>query len=70
LQDNDIGKILDAKNKMSSNSREQVKGVLMILLISYYLTDDTDGNNGTALLLQRHYAQDATAKKYLNSYRL
>ena len=70
LQHNDIDMILKAKYKMSSFSKGQVKMILILLLVSYYITDNTDDNNRIAALLQKHYAKDAEAKKYLNEFRL
>jgi hypothetical protein len=70
LEHNDISKILNAKYRMSSMLKEQVKVILLILLVSYNITDNTDDNNRIALLLQKHYAKDAVVKKNLNDYRL
>jgi len=70
LQHNDIEKILKAKYKMSSFSKGQVKMILILLLVSYYITDNTDDNNRIAELLQKHYAKDTEVKRFLRDYRL
>ena len=70
LQHNDIDKILKAKYRMLSMLKEKAKGILLMLLVSYYNNYNTNDNNRIALLMQKHYAKDAEVKKYLNDYRL
>jgi hypothetical protein len=70
LEHNDISKILNAKYRMTSMLKEQVKGILLMLLVSYYNNDNTNDNNRIALLMQKHYAKDAEAQRYLRDWKL
>jgi hypothetical protein len=65
LENTDIQQIVRDGHIVAKNNLQLI---LIMLLVSYYATDNTDYNNRIALLLQKYYGDDPETKKYLNDY--
>jgi hypothetical protein len=67
---NQIPQLLNTTQANSSTIKEQVKTILLMLLISYHQTNDINGYNNTMELLNKHYRNDKIVKEYIRDYRL
>jgi len=70
LNNNDVSMLLNTRQLNSSMVRDQVKSILLMMLVSYNLTSSKSGCDHIAGLLETHYANDMTVKEYLYNYRL
>jgi len=70
LENNNIDQILSARHPTSANVRNQVRGMLIMLLVSYSETNNKSGFDRMAVLLKKHFANDTEVNNYLNIYRL
>jgi hypothetical protein len=70
LQNNDLKKILNAKEIRTEYFQNPIKMTLIILLVSYYQTRDKSGNGRIVSLLNEHYPNDIEAEEWINDYKL
>jgi len=70
LTHNNVDEILSVRRLMLSIVKDQVKGILIMLLASYSLTNNKAGYDNISTLLHEHYANDSIVKNWLNWYRL
>jgi len=67
---NDISQTLNARHNQISTVKGEIRVILIYLLISYNGTNNKQGHDRIAALLENHFASDAEVREYLRMYRL
>jgi hypothetical protein len=68
--DMDIRGLLTSRQRGASLIKRQVKAMLLMMHVSYVITQNHDGYNGARELLARHYRADTEVQQYLKHYTL
>jgi len=68
LQNSDISKILNSKDKNSEEVKKKIKLLLGYLLSSYSFTNNKIGCESTISLLKKYYSNDNTVKNWIKAY--
>jgi hypothetical protein len=69
LQNSDIYKIINAGHLRSVFVKNQIKGILGVLLISYSMLNNKPGIDRIESLLNKHYAKDTQANDWIRDYK-